>query len=198
MFFLATNPPQLPCSSTEPPNNTVKAEGCHLETLTLGRCNVDWGSERCPPLSSYPRTKWVSHSWWGCARHGIGVCLKQPTFGIHSWYPPTVHSTPRAGKWALVVTQGTPNPYLWGYGETTGCLKIALRYIFSLSHVCERHTSSHSLTMGDKRVSFRTLTVSWAPQLSSSPPLFPISASIWADVGRPRLGAMVTGWGRLL
>lgn len=128
VFFLATLLLNYHAQPLNPQTPQWRQKGeAWKPSLYLGRCNVDWEPEHIPPLSPHPRTKWVSHSRYGCARHGMGTCLTQPAFCMHSWYIQLYTSTGCAGKWALVVTPRKSKPMPVGDGETAGCLKKALR-----------------------------------------------------------------------
>lgn len=128
----------------------------------IGADTTALGSWAHSPLSPHPRTKWVSHDGVSCASQGIGTCLKPPTPYIRSWPILLYISTACAGRRALVVTPRKSKPIPVGYGETTGCLKKALRCILVFL-TFRKDTCSRSLKPGEISLFPPAPRQCWAP-----------------------------------
>lgn len=144
VFFLATHPPQLPCSAVEPPNNTAKAEWRGIETVTV------WGQIQCglgtwvhPPTVTPSQNKMVlSPSAWLCQAWHQG--LPQVAHFLHTQLVHSpVHFSSLCRKVSLSCNPRKSKPIPVRYGETTGRLKKALSCILVFL-MFVKDTCSHS------------------------------------------------------
>lgn len=181
VFFLATHPPQLPCSAVEPPNNTAKAEWWGIETVTV------WGQMQCglgtwvhPPTVTPSQNKMVlSPSAWLCQAWHQG--LPQVAHFLHTQLVHSpVHFSSLCRKVSLSCNPKKIQTHTCEIWRNHWSPKESIKLYFSLSHVCERHLFPLSLPWEISMFPSTPWQYSWAPHPLL---LLPFSASVqmWAS-----------------